>query len=284
MKNWTKKGAVAALSVALSLSLMACSAGQQTPEEVIQGAREKMEAVQSMSYEMTTDLQMSMAGQSIPMTMTGVADFIAEPMAMHMDMTMDMGALGSAGTQLYAQEQDGTYHLYTGIDDGSGKMSWTAQTLTDAGQLEQYDAQASMDLYLDNAASFQENGTETVENEEAVRYDGVISNDSLNEVLTATGMMDQLSGLGVDGATVGSMLTDLGDMPVSIWVGQESGMPVKCNVDLTTVMQSIMTKALESAGSGETVTMESVQISIVIRNINGVERIEIPQEALDSAA
>ena len=90
MKNWTKKGAVAALSVALSLSLMACSAGQQTPEEVIQGAREKMEAVQSMSYEMTTDLQMSMAGQSIPMTMTGVADFIAEPMAMHMDMTMDM--------------------------------------------------------------------------------------------------------------------------------------------------------------------------------------------------
>ena len=61
-------------------------------------------------------------------------------------------------------------------------------------------------------------------------------------------------------------------------------MPVKCNVDLTTVMQSIMTKALESAGSGETVTMESVQISIVIRNINGVERIEIPQEALDSAA
>ena len=185
---------------------------------------------------------------------------------------------------MYAQEQDGTYHLYTGIDDGSGKMSWTAQTLTDAGQLEQYDAQASMDLYLDNAASFQENGTETVENEEAVRYDGVISNDSLNEVLTATGMMDQLSGLGVDGATVGSMLTDLGDMPVSIWVGQESGMPVKCNVDLTTVMQSIMTKALESAGSGETVTMESVQISIVIRNINGVERIEIPQEALDSAA
>ena len=53
---------------------------------------------------------------------------------------------------------------------------------------------------------------------------------------------------------------------------------------MTTVMQSIMTKALESAGSGETVTMESVQISIVIRNINGVERIEIPQVALASAA
>ena len=65
--------------------------------------------------------------------------------------------------------------LYTGMDDGSGNITWTAQTMENVDQLKQYDTQATMELYLSTGSSFQEAGTETVEGKEAVRYDGPVA-------------------------------------------------------------------------------------------------------------
>lgn len=38
------------------------------------------------------------------------------------------------------------------------------------------------------------------------------------------------------------MLTDLGDLPISVWVEKESNLPVKYEMDMTAIMQSIMTR------------------------------------------
>lgn len=285
MKNWIKKGAAVALSAVMAVSLAACASSKPaTPEEVIQAAQTKLAEAKSLSYEMDSTMGISASGQSIQMKMTGTIDSITEPMAMQIDMTMDMGAYGSMNTKMYVKEEDGVYTVYAGTDDGSGNITWSAQAMTDVQQLEQYNAQDSMDLYLNSAANFQENGTETINGKEAVRYDGVIGNDSLNEVITSTGVMDQFSGLGLDSATIESMLTDIGDLPVSIWIDQDSGVPVKYDMDMTEMMQTMMTKAMESAGSTDVITVDTVLFSMIIRSIDSIESIEIPQEALDSAA
>ena len=106
-----------------------------------------------------------------------------------------------------------------------------------------------MELYLKSGSNFQENGTETIEGKETVRYDGVITNECFNEVFTSTGVLDQFSSLGVDAETAQSMLTDLGDLPISVWVEKESNLPVKYEMDMTAIMQSIMTKTMEAADS-----------------------------------
>lgn len=66
---------------------------------------------------------------------------------------------------------------------------------------------------MSTGSSFQEAGTETVEGKEAVRYDGVITNDSFNELFESTGILDQFSSLGVNEETAKSMLTDLAVCP-----------------------------------------------------------------------
>ena len=101
------------------------------------------------------------------MTMTGELETTIDPVAMHMDMTTDMGAMGSMNVKMYMKEENGAYSLYTGMDDGSGNITWTAQTMENVDQLKQYDTQATMELYLSTGSSFQEAGTETVEGKEA---------------------------------------------------------------------------------------------------------------------
>ena len=285
MKKWFKKGAAIARSATMALSLAACASGKPaTPEEVLKAASEKVAAAKSMSSEVIMDMKMTSAEQTIQMTMTGAVETIEEPMAMHMDMTMDMGAMGSMKMQMYMTEEEGAYQLYVGTDDGSGATTWAAQSVPDADQMKQYDTQANMELYLKSGSNFQENGTETIEGKETVRYDGVITNECFNEVFTSTGVLDQFSSLGVDAETAQSMLTDLGDLPISVWVEKESNLPVKYEMDMTAIMQSIMTKTMEAADSTETITVESVYMTMLIHGIDNVESIEVPQEALDAAA
>ena len=285
MKKWFKKGAAIAMSATMALPLAACASGKPaTPEEVLKAASEKVAAAKSMSSEVIMDMKMASAGQTIQMTMTGAVEAIEEPMAMHMDMTMDMGAMGSMKMQMYMTEEEGAYQLYVGTDDGSGATTWAAQSVPDADQMKQYDTQANMELYLKSGSNFQENGTETIEGKETVRYDGVITNECFNEVFTSTGVLDQFSSLGVDAETAQSMLTDLGDLPISVWVEKESNLPVKYEMDMTAIMQSIMTKTMEAADSTETITVESVYMTMLIHGIDNVESIEVPQEALDAAA
>ena len=274
MKKWFKKGAAIAMSATMALSLAACASGKPaTPEEVLKAASEKVAAAKSMSSEVIMDMKMTSAEQTIQMTMTGAVETIEEPMAMHMDMTMDMGAMGSMKMQMYMTEEEGAYQLYVGTDDGSGATTWAAQSVPDADQMKQYDTQANMELYLKSGSNFQENGTETIEGKETVRYDGVITNECFNEVFTSTGVLDQFSSLGVDAETAQSMLTDLGDLPISVWVEKESNLPVKYEMDMTAIMQSIMTKTMEAADSTETITVESVYMTMLIHGIDNVESI-----------
>lgn len=281
--NWTKKLGIAALALTATISLTACTG--QSAEDIMKTAQEKLNEIKSMSYEMKMDMDMAAEGETLKMTMTGNADCIVEPMAMQMDMTMDMGELGSMPMKMYAQDKDGSYVIYSGMDVGTGTMTWTSQTLGSMEDLMQYDAQASMDLYISSADSFKENGTESINGAETVRYDGIISQEAMNEVMTASGVMKQFSALGMDTSEITEMLANLGDLPISIWVEKESGLPVQYTMDMTTMMQTMMEKALASeAAEGEdtTVTVNKVLISMTMSNFNGVEKIVIPEEALNA--
>ena len=102
MKHWFKKSAAIAMSAVMALSLAACASSKPaTPEEVLQAASEKVSAAKSMTCETTTQMKMSAGGQSIQMTMTGELETTMDPVAMHMDMTTDMGAMGSMNVKMY---------------------------------------------------------------------------------------------------------------------------------------------------------------------------------------
>ena len=276
MKKKMTKWMALGLALVMLISLTACGGGSST-EDVMKAAQEALNEVTSMRYDMSMDMTLSAGGQTIESNTSGVIAYNAEPLAMEMKMTMDMGAQGQFDVFMYVSQEDDNLVMY--MSDGT---NWGKQTLADAAQLEQYNAQDSMGIYLENIDSFQEAGTEQVNGSDAIKYEGVIANDALNEVMAASGMEEQLAQYGLTEEEAAAIYQDLGDLPVAIWIAKESNLPVKYEMDMTAMMQNIMTKMFENmdvATEDMDFTVDNMFISMTLYDFNNVGEIEIPEEA-----
>lgn len=278
--NVTKKRAALTaglLALALALGLGGCEedSAPATPEEVLAKAQQTMDGVKSLGYDMTMEMSMGMAGQSLEMSTVTTADTILSPLTMKAEMAVDMGDLGSTNMTMYVKEENGSYLTATGIPDADGTVTWETASMDSLSQLESLDGKASMDLYLTSASGFAEGATETVEGVEATRYDGVISGEKLEEVLEASGVLSQMEGLGLGDVT--TMFSGLGDLPVSIWVAKETYYPIKYEMDMAEMMQSILENALkQEMGMDVGLTLDKMSVSMVLRDFDQVGEIEIP--------
>ena len=278
--NVTKKRAaltVGLLALALALGLGGCGEDSDpaTPEEVLAKAQQTMDGVKSLGYDMTMEMSMGMAGQSLEMSTVTTADTILSPLTMKAEMAVDMGDLGSTNMTMYVKEENGSYLTATGIPDADGTVTWETASMDSLSQLESLDGKASMELYLTSASGFAEGATETVEGVEATRYDGVISGEKLEEVLEASGVLSQMEGLGLGDVT--TMFSGLGDLPVSIWVAKETYYPIKYEMDMAEMMQSILENALkQEMGMDVGLTLDKMSVSMVLRDFDQVGEIEIP--------
>ena len=289
------------LSAILILSVLtACGAGgaggnkaadSMTPEEVIAAATENLNQVQSMTYDMDMDMEFavtvaSAGDQNMDIKMTSQADYVVDPIRMKITMNMDMGTGESLDAIVYLAQTGDGFDLYTGTENEDGSFDWTRQELTDMPDLQQYQADKSMALYLTNGESFTENGTETVNGVEAVRYDGIIRGDSLEDVMDSSGMTEQLAAMNLGSEE--DLFEDAGDLPISIWIDKEELMPVKYEMDMTALMQGIMERSMAQQMEGVEgaedvkVTVGKVFTSMIITGINNVGTIKVPEEALDA--
>lgn len=296
-----RKGLAAVLSLAMILCLLtACGAGgggeksatDMTPEEVLAAASQNMDSLESMSYDMDMDMGFAIAipsvevDEKLDISSKSEADYIKEPMKMKMTMNMDMGT-GEAMDMLMYLVQDGdTYITYTGLENEDGSFDWTRQEMSDLPDMSQYKAEDTMKLYLSSGEGFKENGTEEVNGVEAVRYDGVIKGEAMQEVMDSSGMTEQLAAMNLGGDE--ELFKNAGDLPISIWIDREQLLPVKYEMDMADIMQYIMEKALAQQlegleGTGEMkMTVSKAFVSMTVKNFNSVEDFEIPQEALDA--
>ena len=130
-------------------------------------------------------------------------------MKLKMTMNMDMGELGSQAIDVYAEETDGKFVTYSGTAG-----SWMKQEVE---SLQQYDGMSNMKIYLDNAGSLKLDGEEKIQSGDAYKMSGVISGDSIEKVINASGIMDSMTGqLGAGyGEMLKSMYSDMGDLPVT---------------------------------------------------------------------
>ena len=286
MKRQIRSILAAGLGFALSLALAACGGsaggGADDAETVLAKAQAAFEEVKSMHYAMDMDMGFTADGESISIKTNAEADYIVYPTQMDMDMTMSMMDLFDMTVKMYLiQEEDG-YTVYTGMDDGEGNITWSRDTMDDLDNLAQYDASCSMELYLDSSSSFVENGTEEVAGVTATRYDGVITQESLDEVMETSGVLDEFEAFGVEG--LDEMLHEMGDLPVSVWIDPDSGLPVKYEMDMTAMMQNMMEKlmAQDEAAAGAAMTVDKCHLSMAFSDYNAIDAVHIPQEALDA--
>lgn len=246
-----------------------------TPEEIVKAAEEKMQEATSVESNMTMDMVMTSQGQTVNMKTNMDMISFTDPMKLKMDMTIDMGEQlgGTQMMQFYADETDGNMTMYMNM-----MGSWYKQNVPEE-QLAQYDTKENLSTYLDNSTGFTEAGTEQVNGEDATKYDGVITGSQMNEVLKASGALDDLepmlAGTDLDASTI---YEDLPDITMSIWVNAEQ-YPVKYEMDMTAMMQGLMDKVMATAQQEQALTVDAMKISMTNKNFNNAADFEIPEEA-----
>lgn len=272
-----KRTAALALGAALTLSLAACGSGTEKSTGDIATALEKINTVKSLEATMVMEMDMSLMGQSMETETVMNMTCFNDPMKLKADMTMDMGELGSFTMNMYAAMDGDNYTVY--MNDGS---AWSSETV-DMSYLQQYDAQESMNLYLESADDYTQDGTEEINGSTANKFTGVIRGDALEEVLAASGATSSLES-SVGDLDLSELYSDLGDLPITVWVDQESGYPVRYAMDMTELMQGIMEKSMAAAGGEEDIsgmiTMDKMSLVMDCFNFDNATDFEIPAEAL----
>lgn len=254
--------------------------------DVYAAAQEKIKEIQSLNGKMTAEISMNISAngesQSLDTTSTVDMSCFYDPVRFKADVSVDAGESGTTTMTMYADtSDDGTYTMYMG--DGT---NWQSQSVQMA-DLEAYDAAGNMTNYMQDSYHFQDAGTEQVDGKDARKYTGVISGDDMQEAVKSTGMLDSLSSTGVDTTQLESMFQDLGDLPITLWIDEAEYYPVKYEMDMTEMMNTMMSNIIKSMGEqAEGVTMEYTKalISMTCSDYNAVADFTIPEEAKAAAA
>lgn len=279
MKQHRKKYTAMLLALCAAMNLTACGGNGGSGgsgKDPLAAAMENMSKVESMDAKMVMEMDMTAGDQTLETVTTIDTSLFTEPMRLKVDMTMDMSGYGDVGMEIYAEEaEDGTLVMYQ--YDG---MDWSTQNVT-TDDLVQYDVSGSMDAYIASASNFKQEGTEQVGGASAYKYTGVITGDSMQDVMMSSGALDSLgTQMNMDEAQMEELLS--GDIAVTLWIDEENLYPVQYDMDMTEVMDGLMGKILEAAGNdaaGLTMSIPKMTISMTCGNFNSATDFTIPEEA-----
>ena len=293
MKKFKKISAVV-LSGLMIFSVAACgkdtvdkaadAAGQvveEVQENKVAAASIKMNEAENMKGVMNMDMKMSADGET--MDIASVSDMVIfnNPMKMKMDMTskyMDE----EMKVQYYIQMNDkGDFDMYYGSDETGWIKS--ESTIKNVEALK-----GNTDYYLKYAENFESAGEEEVNGEMAEKFTGVIKAEDMNEVLDSTNI-DTIIPVDESSIDIKEIFKDMDGIPMSIWISNESGYPVKYDMDMTQMMQVIMDSIVaqlageEGAEEIPEIKIDNISMTMTFSDFNNAEDFEIPAEVLENA-
>lgn len=269
-----------AAAVAMMILTSGCGGSKvdtAAAEKLLSQAKETMATVESMAAEMTMEMDMSMGGEMIETTTLAKIRSQQDPLKMAMEMSMVM----SDGTevdqmQMYAVEADGHLRTYMSTAD-----VWYAETL-EMGELNQYNAEENMDLYLDHITNISSMKQEVVNGVQTTKISGVITGDAMEQAIADSGLTASAASMGLSEEMLASLYEELNDLSISLWIDAE-GYVLKYEMDMTEMMQKIMDESMKALGASEEdmlMDIEKTAISMVCSQFNAVDEIVIPEEAL----
>lgn len=285
-----KRMSALALSAVMALSLVACgdkkgntapkddSAGKDPTEAVI-AATEKLNSAKSFQADMTTQITMSMAGESIDMEMHMATTTFTDPLKSKVVMSSSgAGGVDLPETEVYLLADGDSYSVH--VQSGN---QWVSQELS-PGEAGQFEPRANTNQYLSFAKSFTAAGTETVGNVEAQRYDGAITGKDIVQVLktaaTNNGSMQSFSNI-VDSLPDPNAIEKMTGLQLSIWVDPATGYPIRQQLDMGAFMSDLMGAVAEASN----VSMEELGfqvdaavVTVDYANFDAAEDFEVPTD------
>ena len=284
-----KKGIAVLLAALMLAGVWLVGCGERNPDELWAAAKENIVTTKSARLHMTMDMAFDLQGETTSMTMKMDEACTQDPLSAEVNMTMDMGGLGKMDTTMYLVQEDGEYVNYMNLSGGilgDEDVGWSRSTI-DMTDLAQYNAMDSAKLYLDVLNSFQSAGKEAIGSYNTIRYDGKVTGQDISKMLDTLG--DNVSTMfsTSDTSTMADLFSDLDGIPMSVWIDQKTALPVRCEMDLSGMVNQLMGKMIDALGSlsSEAVDFQvsKARVTVEYSDYNAVAPITVPQEALDSA-
>lgn len=269
-----KRILVFAILAAMLLSLCGCGMFRTR----VAKAAIKMSKLESLhaDVEMQIGMGISVLGQDVnaDADVTGGVDIQRDPERVYVNMTAEVAGF-EQNLLLYAVGRDGGADVYSSADGGE---SWTKGSIEndDSSKSSKADGKSLFLLLSDSAASFKEYGKEKINGSDAIRYKGEITSDELKQALELANVKQSLEE-SLDVELDDDVFADLGSVPVSIWIDEESGMIVRVEMDMSDVMQGLVPvlvdKSLEKAdiGIGVNTKVYDVTVSITLSEFDAVQ-------------
>ncbi len=294
-----KKAMGLVLAATMAVSMAACSSADTTeppadttaettgeeaaasPEEVMQTAKAKLQEITSVESELSSTVSMSMDGQSLDIKNSMTMVSFTDPLKLKIETSTDLGQMGAQDIDMYVGEENGKTMMYMNVNG-----TWIKREVPQE-ELVAYDTQESVVVYLENSVNLKEAGQEQINGAEATKYEGIITQDSLQETMKQTSAMESLEAMlaGTD-MNAADLYEGLEDVTISIWIDAE-GYPVKCEMDMTQMMEGFMRKVVQATGvseqEAEAFQVGQAVVTVTNKSFNNATDFEIPQEALSAA-
>lgn len=273
MKKTPARILAVAIAILLALSLSACG---DSFESAMTRAVSEMQDVESLHMDMVMGIDMSLSadGQTLemPISMDMSMDTINEPLTARATMNMNV-MQQPVSVEYYVERSGESYMMYANMDGGG----WEAAAV-DETELGQFSAVEGVEFYLQCASAFEKVGEEEVRGATASRYDGEIPADMLSEAIERSGAYDMFESLGVSGESTDGLTSGMG---LSIYLDNETGLPVRYVIDMTDLMREMMDTTLSAVGAGDAMSWEvgEASVSVTLSDFNGIDAIEIPDYA-----
>ena len=253
------------------------------PEEVdaLTAAMENMSSVTNMEGQMVMEMDIEIAAdgqsQSIASVITMDMTVFDDPLKLKVEANADMGEEGSVQQTIYGEvTEDGTATIY--IYDGE---EWYSQVVGVADMM-QYDAGSSMISLIDNESMYKLDGMEKVNGASAFKYACVTSGEEAKQQILSTGALDSFASLGFDLNQLETNWGDIGELTEYVWIDKASLYPVKYEVDMTRIMDALVSSMIASLGEqaeGLEMSVSKMKVSMTCSNFNNAADFTIPEEA-----
>ena len=278
-----------ALAMALVMLLALCACGEGGTRSVItpdfesrmRQAQENMAKLESMHMEMSMDvtMELSVLGQTQPMDMRVYYAMDTQNEPARTKLVITISSMGQSQEQVMYTDESGMIYMQL---DG---RSWQRQSAQGSSQANEMQPDQMLQLFLNSAGSFRETGSETINGSKATVYSGVLGGDYVKQVLETTGLGSTL-GEALGTGNAGNLFDNLGEIPMTVAIDDESGLVVRYTMDMAQVMENLMKNLFNSMLTAQ--GLNGVEIDVKISNcmatatlsqFNSVPEIVIPAEA-----
>lgn len=248
--------------------------------DMVPRMQERLEQATSIHYMYYMDIDASSLATTSSARISGdISMVMSDPVAMEMDLTMSGSGPEKANLyHIYAVPEGDSEKVYVGMADKED-MKWYRATLSAElfrANVQSLDIREITQLSTQSDTDFRVVGMNWVQGQLALCVEGTLPPHIAQVILknSTTGLWDRLKSLF---GTSDTPEETAAEVPVRVWIGLFSRLPVKYEIDATQLMQQIVQKNQEDG------TISRYAIGLEVVGYNDIQEITVPQEVQDAS-